>query len=354
MMTNNRPDWERLARYVAGECSEQEAAELESWAARDDAHRSLLESLQWTWRAAEWPRGHWEVEGALSRVKSGSTGTFTDRPRIRERAAASVAERKHPRFGWARVLALAAVLAAVSVLGSQYFRRDVVPPTPVAVQELVTEKGQRARIRLADGTQVVLGPGSRLETLQNFGAAAREVRLSGEAYFDVPGDPERPFRVYVGSAVTQVLGTQFGIRAYPDDPAVSVVVAEGRVSLRSKDAEGDAAVLEAGMLGELARDGAEVIARPVDPDAQLGWRDGRLTFENAPLSAVARDLERWYDTPVRVGDDTLGSLRLTASFRNQPVEVVLEIVARSLDVDWKRIGDTYVFVPKKTARLVTQ
>lgn len=348
---NERAEMERLARYVAGECSEQEEAELRAWAGGDPSRLTLLETAQAAWDAAGWPAGSWDAERALPQVKGALARPAPDRLRGRERMAPAARRSAYSQIrpGWAVIAA--AVLAGVGFLGAEYFARGAAAPAPVAVQEMVTEKGQRARIRLADGTQVVLGPASRLAMLQDYGVSAREVRLWGEAYFDVVADPARPFRVFVGTSVTQVLGTQFGIRAYPEDPAVRVVVAEGAVSLRPADQEAEGATLEAGELGELSRGAAEVIARVVDPDVHLAWRDGRLAFENTPLTDVTREIERWYGVPVRVGESSIGSLRLTASFRDQSLEVVLDVVAASLDVRWKRVGQTYVFGTRKTTLL---
>ena len=356
MIRDERPDWEALARHVAGECSDAEAAEVEAWAATRESHRASLETAQRAWAAAAIPGDRWDVEAALSRVKASRGGLLPRRLTAPKWAAARPEPGRFRRMPGAGPLAIAAVLAGVGflgVVGFPHLARSVATPDPVAVRELVTEKGERARVGLSDGTQVLLGPGSRVEILSGFGVSTREVRLTGEAYFDVARDAARPFLVHVRGATTRVLGTQFGIRAYPDEPSVKVVVAEGRVSVRPlHEARGTAAaILQGGQMGELTPRAGGVTVRPADVDVHLAWRDGRLTFENAPLAEVVREIERWYGIPVRVGDPSLGSRRLTASFRDQPVEVVLEIVAASLEMEWTRVGQTYVFSSRKAGRL---
>jgi transmembrane sensor len=263
--------------------------------------------------------------------------------------------RRPPRMVRTRSgLAIAAVVASVALLGASFAAiRLLGGSDQVAVQRLVTEKGERARIELSDGTEVLLGPGNRIDLAADFGAHSREVGLSGEAFFDVVPDPSRPFLVHVRGAVTRVLGTEFGVRAYPDDPVVRVAVAEGTVSLRStEERDSAAAIVRAGELGEIPSHRGPVVTRPADLDVHLGWRHGRLTFDNTPLDEVAKEIERWFGVPVRVGDPSLSTRRLTASFRDQPVERILEVVALSLELDWTRIGEAYVFVPRRSASLV--
>src|SRR5205823_9940716 len=86
-----------------------------------------------------------------------------------------------------------------------------------------------------DGTQVTLAPQSRLRYPADYGAARRELYLDGEAYFQVTPDSQRPLRVHTAASVTEDLGTAFAIRAYADQVATEVVVAQGRVALGRAD-----------------------------------------------------------------------------------------------------------------------
>jgi transmembrane sensor len=351
MSMHKRPKWEMLARFVTGECTETERSTLLAWAAMDPSHRAFLRELRRTWEASAYPTERWDVDSGLARVKSWSEGRRDTKAVVALPTLPRLRQRRFPRFSNAR-LAVAAVLVGLTLGGSFLMLRLRVGSDQVAVQRLVTEKGQRARVDLSDGSEVLLGPASRIEMVSGFGIDSREVRLTGEAYFDVVHDPARPFLVHVRGAVTRVLGTEFGIRAYPEDSAVRVVVAEGRVSLRATEGTDSAvAIVNAGELGELPSGDGPMVTRMVDLDVHLGWRNGRLTFEKAPLSDVAREIERWYGVPVRIDDPALGTLRLTATFRDQPIENVLHVVAVSLELEWVRVGEAYVFVPKRTASL---
>jgi transmembrane sensor len=206
-----------------------------------------------------------------------------------------------------------------------------------------TVRGGRQELRLADGTRVVLGPASTLRYPAEFGTGPRDVELTGEGYFEVVHDAAHPFRVRAGHAAAEDIGTAFSVRAYPEDSAVRVVVAEGSVALGAAAAGAAPAVpLTPGQLGSLARGSAVPTVRRVNVAAYLGWMEGRLAFDETPLAEVVAQLGRWYDAPFRIADPALASRTLTASFTSEPLADVLAALAPVLDVRFDRVADTIV------------
>ena len=249
--------------------------------------------------------------------------------------------------GKVRVWAIAASLVAVLATGALLVTlRDAETLRPVAIQELITRKGERAEVRLADGTRIVLGPESRLQIDADYNEEGRDTRLLGEAYFEVADDPDRLFTVTAGSTITQVLGTEFDVRAYPADSAVQVVVADGSVAFRASSVPKErAATLRPGDLATIREDSDSVDIQRVNPDMYLGWHEGRLAFVNAPLSRVAAQLERWYGTTVQVGDAAILALPVTITFRDQPIDEVIEGIASSLEIRYVKVGQGYTLYP---------
>ena len=217
-----------------------------------------------------------------------------------------------------------------------------------------TQEGQRAVVRLTDGTRVHLNVDSRLTLLANFGAARRGVRLEGEAFFEVAKDSARPFVVHAGGATTRVLGTAFDVSAYPDDDGARVVVKEGRVVLRSDQPSPatQEVVLTRRQMGQLLRSGERVVRKGLDVSRHLAWTKGQLVFENAPFKEVARKLERWYGLTV-VLKDTAAPPRghLNARFaEDQPLSDVLSVVATAFHLEYERAPNrknvTFAAVPE--------
>jgi transmembrane sensor len=230
--------------------------------------------------------------------------------------------------------------------------RSDVPSPAVAMRVVTTPRGQRASFRLPDGTSVILGVASTLRHPVAFGAGRREVELEGEAYFAVVHDESRPFAVRAGEIVAVDLGTEFVVRAYRDDQHARVVVREGKVALRAATARDDSlsrVLLSPGQLGRLAGDGTPM-AEPADTSVYFAWTEGRLVFDDVALRDALPQLSRWYDLEFRLADSTLGEVPLTATFKNQPTEDVLDLLAAALGMRQSRSGRTVTFYSATTAR----
>ncbi|MGH7717880.1 MAG: FecR family protein, partial [Gemmatimonadaceae bacterium] len=229
---------------------------------------------------------------------------------------------------------------------------------PVTIAEYRTLRGQRLALRLTDGTQVTLAPGSVLRRSSDYGERERRLELEGEAYFVVTHDSARPFTVHTRRLVARDLGTRFNVRAYPDEGATDVVVAEGKVAVegprgarRSDTTQAGPAsaelpgrriaMLTAGQLGRMDASGEITLRSGVDLERRLAWTEGRLVFNDTPLGEVERQLERWYDIEVRLATTNLRPLRVTGAFDDEPLTQVLEAVARSLDLIVRHTGGSY-------------
>jgi transmembrane sensor len=165
------------------------------------------------------------------------------------------------------------------------------------------------------------------------------VFLTGEAYFEVTHDEERPFFVHAAGTVTRVLGTEFAVRAYANAGSVQVVVRSGRVSLREDAATAEAVVLTPGQLGTFA-DGRTIVRTGVDVAEYLAWTEGRIVLDNVTVSEALERLQRWYAVEISA-DPALLERRITAVFRNQSIETVLEALTLSLGVQYDRRGKAF-------------
>ncbi len=319
-----------LDRYLAGEASPAEARAVQEWLAEDPEHAALLEDLRLIKRVTS------------ERVPESSV----DAAWVKAAQALRIAPGQKQRVS--RRIPLA-VLAAAAVVIALIGGRAVLRRTP-QLREFSTAAAQRAVVRLRDGTQVTLAPKSRLRYAPDYGKAHRDVYLDGEAYFQVVHDERLPFRVHTASSLTEDLGTAFVITAYADQITTEVVVAEGRVALRralpdSLAAAPPALLLGARDLGRLGASGVATLQRGVDVDRQLAWTRGVLAFDGTPLRDAARTLGRWYDVEIRLGDSdsAFAARRLTATFTNEPIDLVLQRIALTLGLRVDR-GEGSVFV----------
>jgi len=239
-------------------------------------------------------------------------------------------------------VALAAAAVVVALIGG----RGVLRRTP-QWREYATTAAQRMVVRLQDGTQVTLAPKSRVRYAADYGRERRELYLDGEAYFQVTPDSQRPLRVHTAASVTEDLGTAFVVRAYADQVATEVVVAEGRVALWRADttaASRPALLLGARDLGRLEQGGGATVRRGVDLARQLAWTRGVLSFDGTPLGEVVRTLERWYNVEIRVADSALAARRLTATFQNESIDLVLQRIALTVGLRVERADGSVILL----------
>lgn len=253
-------------------------------------------------------------------------------------------ERRVDRRGAIRGVAAVLVLAACALLARAALSGGGGPE----LHTYATAAGERKSLVLSDGSRIMLGPESEIGLPRGYGRRARSVELSGTAFFDVAPDDRRPFHVRAGATTTRVLGTRFGVRAYPGGKAVEVAVEEGRVELRIDSLPSAGAItLGAGQVGEMDSHGTGRMVESASPDRLLAWTRGRLVFNDEPLAAVARELERWYGVEIRIADPDLAARRITLSFAASALDPLLALIALTVDADVQRTGRTAVFQPRR-------
>jgi len=156
-------------------------------------------------------------------------------------------------------------------------------------------RGGEFKIVLEDSTEVWLNSETTLMYPETFLSTERRVRLKGEAYFKVRSDAARPFYVDTDEQTVRVYGTSFNIRAYSDEPCVYTTLETGSISIARSGLLSGELLMSPGHQALLDRSDMKLNMRVVDPKIITSWRNGRFVFEEQPLSAIMRDLSRWYD-----------------------------------------------------------
>ena len=156
-------------------------------------------------------------------------------------------------------------------------------------------RGREYVLTLPDKTVVYLNAETEIVYPTAFPGSCREVSLKGEAYFNVREDTARPFTVHALSVRVEVTGTTFGVRAYEDEPVVQAVLESGRVRVRAGERE-LSLVPNTRALYDRQRETLE--AFPANPASFLGWKQGRLVYDNVPLEMILKDVGRWYSLDV--------------------------------------------------------
>ncbi|MFT3845941.1 MAG: FecR domain-containing protein [Lacibacter sp.] len=158
-----------------------------------------------------------------------------------------------------------------------------------------TPRGRQFQITLEDGTKVWLNASSSIRFPIVFNGAERPVEITGEVYFEVARNKEKPFVVRSGDMQVQVLGTHFNVNAYKDESTINTTLIEGSVRISKGKTAG---MLKPGQQAQVSGAGSLRIKEHADIEEVLSWKNGRIAFTNADLESIMRQVSKWYDVDV--------------------------------------------------------
>lgn len=212
----------------------------------------------------------------------------------------------------------------------------------VVYNTITTPRGGQYEVQLADGSKVWLNALSSLHYPTAFTGKSREVEVSGEAYFEIAKDAGKPFFVKVRRLSVEVLGTQFNINAYSDEPEMRTTLMEGAVRVW----EGRSSVVlkpgqEARVAAASAAMGAAAIpvANDVDLNEVAAWKNGLFLYNGAHIETIMRQVGRWYGVAVDY-KDSLSEEFVAQIPRNVPLSKLLSLLEGTGLVHFSVAGKT--------------
>jgi transmembrane sensor len=196
-----------------------------------------------------------------------------------------------------------------------------------------TSLGMRSSLTLPDGTKVWLNAGSKLSYPILFSDERREVKLIGEAYFEVKKDEDRPFFVNAGSMNIIVSGTIFNCNAYPENNEIQTVLVEGQVSIANESVT-EVEVLQPGELAIYSKQNQKATKRKTDLNKYISWKNGKLIFRDDRMDLVVEKLERWYNVEIEIKDREISDYIYTATFIDESLDQVLKMLSLSAPIKY--------------------
>ncbi len=226
--------------------------------------------------------------------------------------------------------------------------------------EILAPKGSRAQVTLEDGTKIWLNADSKLKYPSRFAAYERKVFLTGEGYFDVAKENDRPFVLMTTDVRINVLGTAFNVKSYPDDSFIETTLESGSLAITPLKSVKNAIsqqqiVLEPKQKVVLYKDDGvvqekiqpsqskttetmeeaplmkvnsikeAVLVENVDTDVYISWKDEKLVFRSEQLDEIVKKLERWYDVNITL-DEELKERVYSGTFQDETIEQALDAI----------------------------
>lgn len=222
--------------------------------------------------------------------------------------------------------------------------------------EKINNSDQALKISLSDGSEITLQPKSKLSYPETFAPDRREVYLSGEGFFDIAKNPDRPFLVYAGEIVTKVLGTSFSVKAYDTDPNLVVQVRTGKVHVLPRKVKKDSslkqaegAILTPNQMAIYTRSSDKLIKTLVNEPVIVKASHTKFSdfnFYNAPVPEVLRTLEKGYGVTIVFDEELLARCTLTAPLENESLYEKLNLICKVIRASYE-VVDAQIIISSK-------
>ena len=199
--------------------------------------------------------------------------------------------------------------------------------------EKATQKGQRATITLMDGTKVYLNANSKISFPEQFSADKREVKLEGEAFFEVARDVKKPFIIQSGELITTVLGTSFNIRSFANEPQ-AVSVATGKVKVNASDNNGHTEELFLTPNQQAYYDG-ELCKNDIDIRQAIAWKDKIIQFDDISLAEATVVLENWFGVSIQIEGENIKQCKISGQYIDEDLTNVMESFRHILGIKYQ-------------------
>jgi transmembrane sensor len=180
---------------------------------------------------------------------------------------------------------------------------------------------------------VTLNKGAVIEYPESFSGSTRQVKITGEACFEVTHNASQPFIVQTGNVRVEVLGTVFYVNTGSGDH-VSVVLTSGSVATYFKGDRNAKVILEPGEAAEVSVPEHSIAKHPVDDPNLLAWKTHRMVFKNTSLQEIVRLLDEVYQVRITIADPRLAGCRVTATFDQQSLESVMNVLRATLGISF--------------------
>lgn len=328
-----------VTRKFSGEASEEELRQLERMLASEKELAARYNYMQQYWNIHE-NGTEADVESSLNKLLAKIEVPVVD-----------IKKRKISRY-WIAAAAAVLILTGAGTVFFFHGEKIAVDKRSVALVEKNNAKGTKSVLKLSDGTKIWLNADSRLQYPAVFKDGAREVSLSGEAFFDVAKDAAKPFIIHLSNGTVNVLGTSFNVRAYDNENKVETSVATGKVAFipRYQDPKKkqDTLFITPDRKLKYIYSAEELVIRPSSAIEDKAWTEGKLIFKSMTWEEIALELERSFGKKIIFSDDEIKKYRLTGSFQDNSLDEILYYLAKTADFDYEiRDQDVKIFYSSK-------
>lgn len=322
---------ELIARYIIGDCTDEECAELLAWVELSNENREYFTTIKNTWVLAgvnhelKNPGLNRDEFKSLLKIIDTSGSDKIINPKKRE-----------IRLSFFKIaVSLIIIIGLTAVLSYFFWGGGNANP---AYHVLKVPSGQQAELTLPDGSKIWLNSKSQLTYPGTFSGNTREVKLDGEAYFQVSHNIEKPFVVKTSHLDVKVLGTSFNVTSYSDEDNISLALETGSISVLKSGKE--ALRLKPHEVAVYSKSKNEIKQGKAELDLYTSWLNGQFKFKNLSFVDISRRLGRNFNVVFVFEDKNIEQVKYNGSFyKYESLNEILKIMQTNSSFNYRIVKD---------------
>jgi transmembrane sensor len=334
---------ELIIKFLAGEISEDEIAVLKVWLEADPANRRIFDEENELWQISRYKTelDHLTTDEAWTEIsKQQGIGVFKSKNVV-------ILNKNNFRI----LMAAASVVCLISIGALTHFLADRKSTLNMVTSSTTirTDEGEKAHIFLPDSTEIQINSGSTLEYKRDYNISERIVKLTGEAYFIVRTNSEKPFVVQSGRMTVTATGTRFNILSYSNENRVETTLEKGEIQVSIMGQE--SFDVKPGQQVLFYTKTNKALIRDVATDTYTSWKENKLRFVDTPFEEVLRKIARRYNVTFEIRNRDLLDLKYTATFIDESIGDVMQMLKTVSPITYRiynrtKINDKEYLKPK--------
>lgn len=306
-----------IIKYIAGQATPEEKERILTWIEQAPENQQKYNRLKNTWVMCHLPQQKTSAAEARQYTRS------LKRP-----------SRFRPYIGYGIAASLILLISFSLLRKIESYKSEI---AFLKNQEMVnldyrTNKGVKGKVTLPDGSVVWLNSDSELNCPGQFSGDHREILFSGEGFFDIVKNPEKPMIIKLENDLQVIVrGTKFNLASYKNDDNVSALLLSGNITVQRtrNNKREEIKVKPNEQIRILKKEMQEaILSVPAVTMPILGWKDGWLIFDETPISEVLKKLERWHGITFDVRNPEILTQKFTARFHEESISQILEMMNR--------------------------
>lgn len=322
---NVEKQYELIAKKLSGNISEEENGMLSQWLSESPENAATFDKASQAWQLSSQHTVVADTDAAWNKLKG-----------VINESGDSTTSKVFPLRQLMRIAAAVVIVLGVGILFNALVNQPQL--------KTVASADSTIKVVLPDKSVAWLNRNSSITFDEKFKGKTREVKLQGEAFFEVVHDENQPFIITANNTVTEDIGTSFNIRALNTEDHVEVTVSTGKVAL-SEAGDKSKIYLLPGDKGLFEKATHRLSAvKNSDPNF-MAWQTNKLVFDKNNLSEVAATLSKYYNTGFEVNSNA-AQILFTGTFDHTKMEDAIRILETSTDTKFIRQSNGYIISAK--------